>query len=147
MILRLIPILVFLFTISCTRRNAEQVRAREIYDSAMHIHDEIMPMMDNLYRQQQRLKKILINLKQDSVQHAQKINEIQRKLDALDYAGDAMMDWMHEIKLPPGTGDELHQEPQMATAGADEQLIQKSKIEAVRDSMQSSIRNAAAVQE
>ena len=147
MILRLIPILVFLFTISCTSRNAEQVRAQEIYDSAMHIHDEIMPMMDDLYRQQQRLKKMLIVLKQDSVQHAQKINEIHRKLNALDYAGDAMMDWMHEIKVPAGTGDELQQESQAVTAGADEQLIQKNKIEAVRDSMQSSIRNAAAVQE
>jgi hypothetical protein len=143
MILRLIPILVFLLTLSCNSRNAEQVRAREIYDSAMKIHDAIMPMMDDLYRQKQRLESFVKSLKQDSVRNASEIERIHKKIQALDQSSDQMMQWMHQIKVTPGDG--MQQTMPADTGGVAVQAAQKKQIELVREAMIGSIRDAKAI--
>lgn len=144
---RSIVFFLLLVTFSCNNRNNDVVRAQKIYDESMKIHDEIMPMMDDLYRQQQRLKSRLAILKQDSVHNADKIKEIRVRLDALIQAGDAMMNWMHNVKVPPGSVDDHTHGVEMKTAGPDEQLQQKKEIESVRDAMKSSVQDAAAIQE
>jgi hypothetical protein len=137
---------IFILSVSCAPPKSDEVRAQEIYSASIKIHDAIMPRMDELYRQQQRLKSILADLKQDSIHNAQKISIAKTSLRALEDADAAMMHWMHNIKVAPGNAeDPLH--PAEATAGLEAQRIQLQAIEAVRDAMEKSISDAAAIQE
>ena len=147
MLLRVISIFLILFLFSCSNRDTEAARAQEIYDQANKIHDEIMPMMGKIYRQQQRLQSMLTILKKDSIQYADKIKLIENRLDALNTAGDAMMDWMHTVRVPPGMTADPMQPADTLTGGIEIQRVQLKAIEDVRDAMEKSIANAAAIQE
>jgi hypothetical protein len=90
---------------------------------------------------------MLTTLKKDSIQNADKIRLIENRLDALITAGDAMMDWMHTFRVPPGMAADPMQPADTLTGGTEIQRLQLKAIEDVRDAMEKSIADAAAIQE
>lgn len=83
-----------------------------LYNETMDIHDEVMPKMDNLYT----LKKSL----QDSLAKTPTLSAegkaaIERKIQQIDSAGNAMMVWMRQFNpsdsvVSPAYGAYMQQE-------------------------------------
>lgn len=65
----------------------------------MDIHDEVMPKMDDIYKQKTALQDKLKTNPSDSL-------EIKQKISMLDSADHKMMDWMHQFNPPDEKADE-----------------------------------------
>jgi len=101
---------------------------QKLYDEVMVIHDEVMPEMGTIHSLKKKLKKAL--KQSDGNVDVKMIND---QIQALDIADDAMMDWMHQFKVPK-------------EASSEEQLAylkdQKQKMTKVNVDMKSIIKNA-----
>jgi hypothetical protein len=64
-----------------------------LYNKVMDVHDEVMPKMDDIYKQKRALQAKLANKPTDSA-------DIQHKIIMLDSADYRMMDWMHQFNPP-----------------------------------------------
>jgi len=88
-----------LFFSSCKSGYSPEVQ--KLYDEVMVIHDEVMPEMGTIHKLKKQLKAVL----KDGAGNfdAKLVND---QIEALDYADDAMMDWMHQFKVPKETTDQ-----------------------------------------
>lgn len=103
-------------------------KVQKLHDEVMAIHDEVMPEMGTIHKLKKQLK---AKLKEAGVT----LNEdnINNSISALDYADEAMMDWMHQFKVPKNVDDAA-----LLTYLED----QKVKISKVNTDMRTSIKNA-----
>jgi hypothetical protein len=95
-------VLAGIFVTGCSKPSQDNQRISDslktahqaLYNETMDIHDEVMPKMDNLYS----LKKSL----QDSLAKTPKLSAegkaaIERRVQQIDSAGNAMMVWMRQF--------------------------------------------------
>lgn len=111
---------------SCKSGYSPEVQ--KLYDEVMEIHDEVMPEMGTIHKLKKGLKK---KLSDDT--GSINVEDLQNNIQALDYADDQMMDWMHQFKMPKKESDD--------------NLIkyledQKVKITKVNQDMKTVIKNA-----
>jgi hypothetical protein len=59
----------------------------------MDVHDEVMPRMDDIYKQKKEFQDKLATKPADSL-------VVQQKIARLDSADHMMMDWMHQFNPP-----------------------------------------------
>lgn len=100
---------------------------KKLHTEVMDIHDDVMPKMSSINKLERELKSRLEDpdvIKKDT---------IQQLIYQLDEADDAMMNWMSEFKKPDYKNFE---------AAEQVYLLEKSKIIAVRQKMNSTISKA-----
>lgn len=124
------------------------------YAEAMKLHDEVMPLMDEIYRLERRLTALKDSLQTDSVANAQRLSTVRTAVAALQKANKDMMDWMHNIQDVPGV-EKAHGEHHAHHQTEPEednnatvlkvQQEQKARIEAIKVSMETSISEAKAI--
>ncbi len=118
-------LLTCLLFIGCKSGYSPEVQ--KLHDEVMEIHDEVMPEMGTIHKLKKQLKAKLKNGVSVDVQ------DLNKNINALDYADDQMMEWMHQFKMPKSE--------------TEENLIkylddQKVKISKVDQEMRSAIKNA-----
>lgn len=142
-----------LFLSGCSETNAEKSNPFEeqkvLFDEVMEIHDEVMPEMQTIYDLKKQLDTKLTQMGQESstLDSTTFVRTVQHKR-ALEEADDAMMSWMRDFadKMAPPKEDKYKKylEKEGMTHEAYLQFLQaeKSKVEVVKEKMNSSIENA-----
>lgn len=98
-----------LILISCNQRNTKEnlyLDAEKVFDQAIGVHDEVMPLMGDIMKLQSTLKEKKANISDEET--IQKINE---SLQNLENAHSLMMDWMRNITQIP---DYMEVDPEAA---------------------------------
>lgn len=80
-----------------TDGSAQQV----LYNQMMDIHDEVMPLSENLYNITKDLKAQLKEAKVDSVK-----TSLEKRIRYVDSVNNMMMDWMRKFPPLPDTTNE-----------------------------------------
>ncbi len=134
----------FLFATCGDKKQNEDVQGEEaqladirekMYNDVMAVHDEVMPKMDEIYRLKNKLQEELKVLLEDSRNTKEsKIEELTRKINELESAGNDMMIWMRQFNTVP---DSLGHEAMMK--GLEEEM---RKIEKVKSKMLEAIERA-----
>ncbi len=133
---RVLLIMMAIVAISCGKASKDKAEAEAndvLYNEVMHIHDMVMPKMDDMYK----LKRAL----QDSISHtpdmvAENRKVLENTIANLDSASGAMMNWMHEFDLPDSIDAET----------ARNYLISElDRIKKVSDQMNESLKKAKEV--
>jgi len=88
---------------SCKSGYSPEVQ--KLYDEVMVIHDEVMPEMGTIHKLKKQFKSALKN---SDVQDNKK--SIEDQINALDFADDAMMEWMHQFKVPKDVSEKVQLE-------------------------------------
>src|SRR5690242_14693195 len=79
-----------------------------LYNEVMKIHDEVMPKMDDIYKQKEKLKDMIAN---NPTMADEKKKEIDATIAKLDSASEGMMVWMRKFSpLPDSLGEEQARE-------------------------------------
>jgi len=123
-IILLASILTIFFSACQSNEAVQQELVREI----MVIHDDVMPKMDNIHQVQKQLR-----AKKGGVANTLIKKNIDDHIEALEGAGEGMMEWMADLKLPSTDDTRTHEEIMMYL----EQ--QKVEIQHVSDDMLGSI--------
>jgi len=110
---------------NCTSNDAIQ---QELVREVMVIHDEVMPKMDDIYKVQKQLRKEGADIKTGALR-----KEIDDHILSLEQAGEGMMDWMANLKLPSENDTRTHEEIMSYLAK------EKIEIQHVSDDMNGSI--------
>lgn len=88
-----------LFIISCNQRDSKEniyLEAERVFDQAIQVHDEVMPLMGDIMNLQSALKE-----KKDEISDEATIQKINESLQNLENAHSLMMDWMRNITQIP----------------------------------------------
>ncbi|MEM6845558.1 MAG: hypothetical protein AAF632_25315 [Bacteroidota bacterium] len=136
------------FMIGC--QPSATTEAQEIYIEAMEIHDEVMPRMGEIMQLRRAIEARIDSLQQlDSAAYADTVQYMQFVVRNLQYADQAMMQWMRNVKKVPGMEeaqtsyqDEMSMETIDTTNIVQIQRSQKTAIEQVKQQMESSIEQA-----
>lgn len=83
--------------IACNPGYSPEVQ--KLHDEVMVIHDEVMPEMGTIHKLKKALKTKLNGPGTFSEE------DLQNNINALDYADDQMMEWMHQFKMPKDESD------------------------------------------
>ena len=119
-------LLMCLLLMSCKTDYSPNVQ--KLHDEVMEIHDEVMPEMGTIHKLKKQLKAKL----SDKAYEVNK-EDFENNIQALDYADDQMMEWMHQFKMPKKESDE-----NLLKYLED----QKVKISKVNQDMRTAIKNA-----
>lgn len=149
----LIALLIVNIFLSGCAKTEKDSEAKVLYAEAMKIHDQVMPRMDEMYKLEQQLKVLRDSLSTDTVANHTQLKQLNKGIAALEAAGKAMMDWMHNIQEVPGAteGTGGHHHDMHAAESKKEispevllnsQKDQKAKIEAIKVQMEKSIEQA-----
>ncbi len=116
-----------MFYFSNCKPNNEAIQ-QELIREVMVIHDEVMPKMDDIYQTQKQLREQKKTVTDKAVQ-----KEIDDHILALEQAGEGMMEWMANLKLPSEKDTRTHEEIM--------RYLEKEKIEIqdVSDDMKGTI--------
>lgn len=119
----------------------------EVFNQTIVIHDEVMPKMEEIHRLKKQLQTRIDSLQQaDSVLHQEQIGELQASRQALEEAGESMMQWMRTLVPAEGSaaaGKAARQNKVMTDSAALAiQQKQKEEIMHVREQMLRSIEKA-----
>jgi len=87
-----------------------------LFASVMKVHDEIMPLMDDVVAMKKTLKKTLEGQPKNKA-------EIESTIASLQTSDDAMMNWMHSFDVKKLKGDSLE-----AIKYLENQLIEVNKM-------------------
>jgi len=110
---------------NCTSNdNIQQELVREI----MVVHDEVMPKMDDIHQTQKQLRAERTAVTNEATQ-----KQIDDHILSLEQAGESMMDWMANLKLPSEKDTRTHEEIMAYLAK------EKIEIQHVSDDMNGSI--------
>ncbi len=101
---------------------------QELVREVMVIHDEVMPKMDDIYKVQKQLRESGADIKTGALR-----KEIDDHILSLEQAGEGMMDWMANLKLPSENDTRTHEEIMTYLAK------EKIEIQHVSDDMNGSI--------
>lgn len=92
-------VVIVLFLVSCGQRDTKEniyLKAEEVFDQAISIHDEVMPLMGDIMKLQRALKE-----KKDNISDEETIQKINESLQNLENAHSLMMDWMRNVTRIP----------------------------------------------
>ena len=92
-------VVIVLFLVSCGQRETKEniyLKAEEVFDQAISIHDEVMPLMGDIMKLQRALKE-----KKDNISDEETIQKINISLQNLENAHSLMMDWMRNVTRIP----------------------------------------------
>ena len=79
-----------------------------LYDKVMAVHDEVMPKMNDIYKQKEALKN---KIAESSAMPAEEKEKIEGLISRLDSASESMMVWMRNFNpLPDSLGEEQAKE-------------------------------------
>ena len=90
------------FITSCTSSGSDE--NKNLQDSVIAVHDEVMPLMGGFVRNSIKIDSILMNLPEIKRQNPE-IDTNQTRIDLLalkgnlDSATESMNDWMHEFEV------------------------------------------------
>ncbi len=101
---------------------------QELVREVMVVHDEVMPKMDDIYKVQKQLRESGADIKTGALR-----KEIDDHILSLEQAGEGMMDWMANLKLPSENDTRTHEEIMTYLAK------EKTEIQHVSDDMNGSI--------
>jgi len=124
-------IIILLACISITFSNCKSSNdaiQQELIREVMVIHDEVMPKMDDIYKVQKQLRGQKTNVTDGAIQ-----KDIDDHIISLEQAGEGMMDWMANLKLPSENDTRTHEEIMSYLAK------EKIEIQHVSDDMNGSI--------
>ena len=82
---------------SCKNAPKEKTPLDLLYDEVMAVHDEVMPLMSDMHKNERALKKY-INPKLD-LTDAQR-NSVRTNVTNLENTAEAMMEWMSSFSKP-----------------------------------------------
>ena len=92
-------VVIVLFFVSCSQRDTKEniyLEAEEVFDQAISIHDEVMPLMGDIVKLQTTLTE-----KKDNISDEVTIGKVNESLQNLENAHSLMMDWMRKvIRIP-----------------------------------------------
>lgn len=108
---------------------------KPLFDSVMHVHDEVMPKMDEMYKLSETLKNKIAQTPQLA---AERKKELDEAILALDHASEGMMAWMRQFKPVSDSSD----------TGEARRYLQEEmvKVTQVKTDMLSAIERAKALQ-
>ena len=92
-------VIAVLFLVSCGQHNTKEnvyLEANRIFDQAIEVHDEVMPLMGDIMKLQSALKE-----KKDNISDEKTIQKINESLQNLENAHSLMMDWMRNVTQIP----------------------------------------------
>ena len=79
-----------------------------LYDKVMAVHDEVMPKMNDIYKQKEALKN---KIAESSAMPSEEKEKIEGLISRLDSASQSMMVWMRNFNpLPDSLGEEQAKE-------------------------------------
>ncbi len=116
-----------LFYLSSCKPSNDAIQ-QELVREVMVIHDEVMPKMDDIHRTQKQLRE-----QKNGTTNLILKQEIDDHVQALEQAGEGMMDWMANLKLPAENDTRTHEEIMTYLE------VQKVEIQHVSDDMKGSI--------
>lgn len=97
-------LLVSLAILSCGKPSGDQSTStsdidttstnQALYDQVMHIHDEVMPKMEDIYTLKKKLQDQIAATPEMVVEEKQ---ALEKRIARLDSVGNLMMDWMHKF--------------------------------------------------
>ncbi len=121
---------------SSSEGDERRAQAKEIYDEAIVIHDEVMPRMDEMMQLRQQLQTRADSLYQaDSIDYGYIVDDMRAAADRLQKADEGMMQWMRSLeKVPEAIAD--------TTELVAVQRRQKDEIEKVKQQMETGIEEA-----
>lgn len=94
-----------------------------LYNKVMDVHDEVMPRMDDIYKNKKEFQDMLATKPADSL-------ELKGKIARLDSADHMMMDWMHQFNPPdvkaPDEEAEKYLEDQLMKVNAMKEYVLKA---------------------
>lgn len=103
--------ILFLIATACSPKGGEHDHAADhhgpadnaLYDQITDIHDEVMPLSEELYNLR---KALALQLKDSSTLTPEKKQELKQIVHQLEGAEEAMATWMHEFNPPSDTADQ-----------------------------------------
>lgn len=135
----LLLISTLVMVLSCGQKSQDQSDLntggnQKLYEEVMHVHDEVMPKMNDMYKLKEGLKSRLAN---SPAIKEEKKKEIETAIAELDSASEGMMIWMRTFNpLPDSLGEEK----------AREYLeLEKEKVKKVKEDMLTAIEKAKAL--
>lgn len=105
-----------------------------LQEEVLAVHDEVMPKMGDISRLERAFRKEREELVQSAQPDTTRIRLLGEHVDALQFANQSMMDWMHTFEAPPAG---LPQEEALAHLRKE-----LESIERVRQQMLESLENA-----
>ncbi|WP_188462491.1 hypothetical protein [Marivirga lumbricoides] len=132
--------LICLVMVSCTSSSENISAAEKTFEEAIKIHDEVMPKMD-------KIESLKLKLKEFEKSHPEDSTQIDSQIKKLDNVSEAMMMWMHELKIYPQQSDEAsHDGHHMHNSQADTtyqvHIQQKAEIIIVQQLIYGAIQEA-----
>lgn len=110
---RILFLLVSLAILSCGKPSGDQSTStsdidttstnQALYDQVMHIHDEVMPKMEDIYTLKKKLQDQIAATPDMVVEEKQ---ALEKRIARLDSVGNLMMDWMHKFSPVADTVDQ-----------------------------------------
>jgi hypothetical protein len=86
----------------------EQSANQMLYDEVMKIHDDVMPKLNDIHTQKQKLQQSLVS---DPKMADEKKQAINSRISKLDSASEGMMEWMRKFApIPDSLGEEKARE-------------------------------------
>lgn len=145
--------LVLMSAMACSKKENKDELALKLFSESMEMHDQIMPLMDEMYKLERKLKSLRDSLRTDSVSNRGKLYTLTGSLNKLQVASKGMMDWMHNIKdVPRSMLKSDHGNHSQPDNHSDKEISmdtvlrvqqeQKAAIELVREAMENSIEEA-----
>ena len=113
-------------------KHSSNPERQAIYDQVMEIHDEVMPEMSTINKLERQLKKKL-----ETMESQDSIIMVKGTVKRLGEAGEGMMDWMHQLKVP---GSEVPDEEAI-----DYLKEEKIKISHVSSKMKTAIQSGKSI--
>jgi len=108
----------FVVSISCSQKgenNNAYYEAEKVFEEALQIHDEVMPLMGDIIKLQSNLRAKKENITDENT--LQKINETMQNLEN---AHNAMMVWMRNVTQVP---DNIEGMPEASDLPTPEEML------------------------
>jgi hypothetical protein len=121
---------------SCNPEDKEKA----LQEDVIEIHDEAMPLMDELMRQKRRIQFRIDSLRISGEANEEQIEELQKNIRELRRADSAMMNWMRQFNALPA--DTVTHEDRIKYLKKE-----KSRIKKVHEMMVNAIEKAETVRQ
>lgn len=121
---------------SCSPEDKEKA----LQEDVIEIHDEAMPLMDELMRQKRRIQFRIDSLRISGEANEEQIEELQKNIRELRRADSAMMNWMRQFNALPA--DTVTHEDRIKYLKKE-----KSRIKKVHEMMVNAIEKAETVRQ
>lgn len=135
---RILFLLVSLAILSCGKPSGDQSTStsdidttstnQALYDQVMHIHDEVMPKMEDIYTLKKKLQDQIAATPDMVVEEKQ---ALEKRIARLDSVGNLMMDWMHKFSPVADTVDQEVAREYLESEMEKIRRVRKAMLEAI----------------